>query len=144
MNIGGFGFELYLTASQTFPAGFSITQFADDADPYDNPSIQLRDKAMGLNGDLITWGKAQPNLITISVIPGSDDDLNLQAIADANKVGKGRFPVDDLITIVGFYPDGSAINLQNGTMTDAPMSNSVASAGRLKSKTYGFAFEAIE
>lgn len=73
-DISGVGLRVTIVASNTFPSGITITQFADDADPFDVPSMQLADKAMGLNGDLITWSKASPLTPTINVIPGSEDD----------------------------------------------------------------------
>jgi len=140
-DISGFGLRINVIASATFPAGVVLTQFADDSDPFDLPSIQLADKAMGLNGDLVTWSKSNPININLSLIAGSDDDRNLSVLADANRVGKDKLGARDLITLVGIYPDGRVITLANGRITDAMIGNSVASAGRLKSKTYSFAFE---
>jgi hypothetical protein len=140
-NIGGFGLTILMRASITFPAGFTITQFADDADPFDIPSIQIRDKGMGLNGDLVSWGKAQPVNIKISVIPDSADDINLAILLRTNKVGAGRNPVTDTINLVGTYPDGNIIVLNNGVITDGPPASGVASSGRMKSKEYSFSFE---
>jgi len=34
-DISVFGIRVQLVASETFPAGISLTQFADDADPFD-------------------------------------------------------------------------------------------------------------
>ena len=140
-NIGGFGLTVLLTASVTYPVGLPLTHFADDADPFDQPDIQIRDKGMGLNGDLITWGKAQPVPISISVIPNSADDIALNILLKANKVGAGSRPVNDVINMVGTYPDGTFVVLTNGALTDGPVASSVASSGRLKSKTYKFVFE---
>jgi hypothetical protein len=140
-NIGGFGLKIFVNASVTFPIGFLVTQFADDGDPFDVPNIQIRDKAMGLNGDLVSWGKAQPVNIKISLIPDSQDDINFTILAKTNKVGLGRNPVNDVINMVGTYPDGSVVVLTNGVMTDAPLGSSVASSGRMKSKEYSFSFE---
>jgi hypothetical protein len=142
-NISGFGAVVTLVASGTFPAGFVLTQFADDADPLDMPSISIGDTAMGLNGDLITWRKAVPLPATLSVIPGSDDDINLAILAAANRSGKGTVPANDIITITIVYPDGTVVTLINGVITDAPFGKSIASAGRLKSKSYAFKFEGV-
>lgn len=143
-DISGFGLSINLVASITFPGGIDITQFADDADPFDNPSIQLRDKAMGLNGDLVVWSKAVPIPFTLNVIPNGEDDDNLQVLAVANRVGKGRRAVQDIITITVNYPDGAQITLSNGAITDAMLGNGVASAGRMKTKAYPFVFENID
>lgn len=141
-DISAFGLRVTIFASITFPNGIDITQFADDADPLDQPSQQLRDKAMGLNGDMVTWAKANSIPATISVIPGSEDDLNLQVLAEANRTGKGKRAVQDVITMVVSYGgDQDQVTLTDGVITDAIIGNAVASAGRLKSKPYVFAFE---
>lgn len=140
-DISGFGLRIQIRASVTFPAGINITQFADDADPFDSPSIQQTDKAMGLNGDLITWSKANPLLVTLNVVPGSDDDKNLAVLAEANRVGKGKNGARDIITMTAIYPDGTTVTYTQGALTDATPAKSVASAGRMKSRPYMFAFE---
>lgn len=142
-NVSGFGLQVNLVASVTFPAGVVLTQFADDADPFDLPSIKLSETAMGLNGDMVSWSKAAPTTVTLNVIPGSEDDLNLEILADANRVGKGKTVARDEITLTGTYPDGHTITLSGGVITDAMPGNGVASAGRLKTKAYAFAFESI-
>lgn len=140
-EISGFGLRIRLVASETFGSGIDLTQFADDGDPFDIPSIQIRDKAMGLNGDLITWSKANPIGVTINLIPGSEDDKNVAALLEANRVGRGKSAVRDVITLTGIYPDGSSVSLTEGKITDGMPGNAVASAGRLKSKAYSFVFE---
>ena len=142
-DISGFGYQLRLIATSTFPTGFTITQFADDADPFDLPSLQIGDTAMGLNGDLISWAKANPIVTSISVIPNSQDDINLSVLLEANRVGKGKNSARDNIILTGIYPDGRTITLTSGKITDGMVGNSVASAGRLKTKTYTFKFENV-
>lgn len=143
INISGFGTEIQLTASNTFPAGFNISQFADDADPLDVPSVQIADTAMGLNGDLLAWSKANSIKITINVIPGSDDDKNLSILLDANRVARGKLSAKDTITLTIIYPDGSHGTLGDGVITDGMPVNSIQSAGRKKTKAYMFAFESV-
>jgi len=142
-DVSAFGARVQLIASNTFPAGVSITQFADDADPFDMPSMQIADKAMGVNGDLITWSKATPLPLTLSVIPNSDDDKNLAILFEANRVGKGKQGARDVVSIIVVYPDGRVTALTQGKITDGSPANSLASSGRMKSKTYGFAFESM-
>ena len=140
-NISGFGLQIQLKASNTFPFGINITQFADDTDPLDAPSVQIMDKGMGLNGDLVTWSMATPTTMTIAVIPDSDDDRNLSILFENNRVKKGASSSKDVIDATITYPDDSIVNLTNGKLTDGMPFNSAASAGRLKSKTYAFVFE---
>lgn len=142
-DISGFGAKVQVVADKTFPSGFNLSQFADDTDPFDFPSVQIADKAMGLNGDLITWAKASPKTVAVAVVPGSEDDRNLQALYDANTVGKGKSSAGDKITITVAYPDGKTLTLSEGRLTDGPPGVGVASAGRLKTSTYQFAFENV-
>lgn len=143
MDIGGFGSQVTIFADQTFPNGLTITEFADDADPIDSPSIQIRDKAMGLNGRMVTWGKAQPVLLTLNVIPDTDDDINLALLFDSNRIARGKRPVKDNIDATVIYPDGTAKNFQSGVPTDYMPTNNVASSARFKTKPYSFAFESM-
>lgn len=142
-NISVFGLRAQVVASETFPAGFTVTQFADDADPVDTPSMQIRDKAMGVNGDLITWSKANPIPLTLNVVPGSEDDFNLSVLFESNRVGKGKFGARDVVSIILLYPSGDVAAFSQGVITDGPPANGAQSSGRLKSKAYSFAFENV-
>lgn len=142
-DISVFGIRVQVVASQTFPSGINITQFADDADPFDAPSMQIRDKAMGVNGDLISWSKANPIPVTLNVVPNSEDDKNLSVLFEANRVGKGKQGARDVISITAVYPDGKTASFTQGVITDGPPANSAQSSGRMKSKAYAFAFENV-
>ena len=121
--------------------GFPVTQFADDSDPIDIPAIDIADSAMGLNGDLITWSTANPITATLNVVPGSENDIELAILLESNRVGRGKTGARDIITMSIIYPSGNFVNLTNGIITSGSASSSVASAGRLKSKSYNFTFE---
>lgn len=140
-DITGFGTVVTLIATTTFPVGFQVTEFADDADPLDFASVKIADTAMGLNGDLIAWAKAVPLPMVLNVIPGSQDDVNLSLLANVNRVGKGKSSPYDLITATVIYPDGTQITLTGGKMTDATFGKSISSAGRIKTRSYAFSFE---
>lgn len=143
INISGFGLEARITASNTFPNGFLVTEWADDADPLDTGDVDLADTGMGLNGDLVVWARPQGIEVTLSVIPKSDSDLNLAVLADANRIAKDKPISRDVIGIVFTYPDGQVVTMSKGIIVSAPMLSQVASAGRLKTKTYKFRFEQI-
>jgi len=135
------GVAVRCMASNTFPTGFTITAWADDADPFDLPAMDIAATAMNVNGDLVTWSAPNPIAITINVIPGSEDDDNLAVIFEANRAGRNKLMARDVITLVGTYPDGAMIALSEGKMTNGVPGRSVASAGRLKTKQYQFSFQ---
>jgi len=140
-DISGTGFSLTFKFSNTFPAGIQVTAFADDADPWDAPSLDIATPSMNVNGDLITFSSPQPLVRTINVIPGSEDDTNLSIAYEANRVGRGKRSARDIVTVVATWPDGSTETLSNGKMTTGMSGKSLASAGRIKSRSYGFAFQ---
>jgi hypothetical protein len=140
-DITATGTIVNIIGSTTFPLGFPITQFADDADPLDFASIQIADTAMGLNGDLISWSRAIAIPMTLNVLPGGVDDLNLQILAEANRVGRGRVSALDIITATIIYPDASLITLTNGKLIEYNPGKGIASSARLKTRTYTFSFE---
>lgn len=140
-DISAFGLRIILRASNTFPQGVVLTQFADDADPFDTPSQQIADKGMGLNGDMVTWSKANPIVATLNVIPDTDDDRALSVLFEANRVGRGKASARDVITLVACYPGGRTVTYTPGKITDGTPGRPVSSAGRMKTKPYTFAFE---
>ena len=140
-DISATGISLLIKADKTFPNGFTVTQFADDADPFDLPSLEIAATAMNVNGELVTWSSPQPINPTLNVIPGSEDDNNLATLFEANRAAAGKTVARDIITIVATYPDGSTVTLSNGKLTSGFPGKSIASAGRMKSKAYSFMFQ---
>ena len=140
-DVSVFGLSVRLVATKTFPVGITLTQFADDGDPIDSPSVQIADAGMGPNGDLVHWSKANPLPVTLNVIPDSDDDKNLNILFQANRPKRGSLPAGDKVTITVVYPNGSRATYSNGIITDGMPGLSAASAGRLKTRAYAFKFE---
>jgi len=140
-DVSSNGLIVHVIASETLPTGFPITNFADDGDSIDVPATPLADKAMGPNGDLVTWAKASPVNLTINIIPNSLEDRLMSLIANANRAGKGKQSANDIITVIAYFPSGSVHTYANGRITDSSPGNSATSAGRMKSKPYTFTFE---
>lgn len=140
-DISGTGFALTIKFSNTFPQGIQVTAFADDADPWDAPSLDIATPSMNVNGDLVVFSAPQALTRTVNVVPGSDEDTNLSIAYEANRVGRGKRSARDIVTIVATWPDGSTETLSNGKMTTGMSGKSLASAGRIKSRSYGFAFQ---
>jgi len=139
-DISVFGLQGNIVASKTFPNGFTVSAFADDADPLDSPDIDLADMAIGPNGDTTCWSRPQLIEIVINVIPQSQDDLNLTALADANRVAKNKSSARDSITIIWTYPNGMTVTASDGKLVTGNVVQSGNSAGKTKSKRYAFRF----
>lgn len=144
IDIGAFGLSVTIFADTTFPNGFTITEFADDADPMDVPTIQIVDKAMTLNGRMVSWKKPVAVEITFNVIPGGQDDINLGILFDNNRAVAGSLPINDNITAVSALPDGTTRSYGGGVTDSYMPGTSVASSARKKTKVYKFSFESAQ
>lgn len=140
-DVSATGLSLTIRASVTFPQGFTFTEFADDADGWDAPAIDIATVAMNLNGDMVVYSSPVPLVRTINAIPGSPGQRNLALIYEANRVARGKRPARDIITVIANYPDGSTETLSTGKMTNGMPGKSVASAGRVKTNAYSIAFQ---
>lgn len=143
INVSGFGASIRLVASNTFPNGVTLSDFADDADPIDAPDLQISEAAMGLNGDLVVWNRANPLEVGVNIIPTSESDVNLDVLAAANRVGKRKNSAKDVITLVLTYPSGMVITLNKGTLTTGSVIPGIQSPGRVKTRQYRFKFENV-
>jgi len=135
------GVSYRFISSIIFPAGFTITEWADDSDPFDLPELEIATPSMNLNGDLIVFSKPEPVLITLNVIPDSDADRNLAIVFEANKSGKGRRQAGDICTLIGVYPNGNTTRLSEGKMISGTPGLGVDSSGKGKTASYKFAFQ---
>lgn len=140
-DVSGTGLSILVKASVTFPQGILCTCFPDDNDPLDFPDVTITEYGMGLNGDLITWTSPQALPFNLSVVPGTEEDIALEFLLEANRAAKDKKSAKDVITIVVNYPDGTIRTLKNGKIISGPFGKGVTSGGKIKNPTYGFAFE---
>lgn len=140
-DVSGAGLSVKIVAVPLFPQGIDITEFADDEDALSVPNVTLREYAMGLNGDLVSWITPNPIVLTIGVLPGSEADKNLGLILDADKYEKNKLNIPQSISMVINYADGTSKVLPVGVMTEGPALSSVQSSKRVGTKTYTFVFE---
>ena len=143
VNISGFGLKLNIVALQTFPMGFDIESFADDADALFIDDTETSGYEMDFDGSLVAYDKAAPILVAVSVIPNSEDDINLKLLLQSRKASFKWLPIQDVTTMVVTYPDRGRVVFSNGTIVSGPMADSILSSGRRKSNTYRFAFGAF-
>src|ERR1700692_3740129 len=133
INISAFGISLAIIASNTFPNGYTITEFAHDADAVDAPDHEVGDTGMGPNGDLVIWNRPVPLEIAYNMIPSSPGDINSNILLEANRAGKGKTSARDIITLVMTYPSGRVVMLNPGTIVTGTLLQPVLAEGRLKS-----------
>lgn len=140
IDISGFGTGIVIVAVQSFPTGFSLSQFADDVDPISSREIEPIGYEMLFDGDIATFDKAAPVEVTVSVIPGSEDDINLKILLQNKKSARAIFPIPDITTMIITYPDGGRVILSKGSIIKGPVVDSVLSTGRRKSNSFTFVF----
>ena len=140
-DVSGTGLSILVRASKTFPQGILCTAFADDTDPMDIPEITITESGMGLNGDLVTYSSPQAIPFSLSLIPGTEEEIAMSFLLEANRVAKGKKSANDVITMVINYPDGTKVVLNPGKITGGLPGKGVASDGRIKTPTYNFVFE---
>lgn len=143
-NVSGFGTTATIVASQTFPQGINITQFADDADSLDMPELTVAESGMGLNGTHVVWSKPNVMDITVNVIPTTSNDINLAILLEANRVAEGKNGARDVITMVINYPDGRVATLSDGIIVSGIPIHPVAQSGRSKTRPYKFRFTKVD
>jgi hypothetical protein len=140
INISGFGTTITVVALSSFPMGFSLSQFADDQDPLVVEEIEPTGYEMLYDGSLFAFDKAAPVRLTVSVIPGSDDDINLKILLQARKGAASIIPLPDQTSVIISYPNGGRVMLTNGTITKGPLADSILQTGRKRGNTYSFVF----
>jgi hypothetical protein len=142
INIGAHGLSIQLIALQSFPMGFSLSQFADDVNPLDVKDTEPFGYELLYDGEMFAFDKANVIELSISVIAGSDDDINLKILLQSRKGGARIAPIPDAVTLVISYPTGTVM-LTKGTILAGPLADTVLADGRKKGNTYRFAFSAF-
>lgn len=140
-NVSVNGSSARLVASFTFPTGFDLIKFADDADPFDISDNTVASHGSGINGDLVVWSTANGIEISVSVLPGTDEANNLAILWSSNKVAVGKVAVKDILTLVINLPNGKQQIYSGGALISGPAGISGSSDGRQKTQTYSMVFE---
>lgn len=133
-----------------------ITQFSDEGTPFECPDIDVSTNAKNLNGQMISSRTPSVYPVSITVIPGSEEDLFLQrrlaeaAIQPGKVTSIGELEVSSLIVSIPAINESgegsSAIDytFKNGRLKSGPMGPSSSAEGRMSARTYTFEFEKYE
>lgn len=142
-DISSTGLSFRVVASNTYPSGLTLTEVADGTDPLDIPEVVVAEAAMTANGTLVTWSAPKPIAIKVALVPGSEDDIAMQYLFDANRAAKGKRLARDKLQFIGNYPDGGTITLAEGKCISYMPGRSATSAGRYKDSVYAMTFENV-
>ena len=133
-----------------------ITQFSDEGTPFECPDVDVSTNAKNLNGQMISSRTPSIYPVSITVIPGSEDDIFLQrrladaAIQPGNVKSVAALAISSLIVsipAINESGEGShAIDytFKNGRLKSGPMGPSTSAEGRMSARTYTFEFEKYE
>ena len=134
----------------------TITQFSDEGTPFECPDIDVSTNAKNLNGQMVSSRTPSVYPVSITVIPGSEEDMFLQrrlaeaAIQPGNVTSIAELAISSLIVsfpAIDESGEGShAIDytFTNGRLKGGPMGPSSSAEGRMSARTYTFEFEKYE
>lgn len=131
-----------------------INQFSDEGTPFECPDVDLSENKKNLNGEMISSRAPTVYPVSVTVIPGSDNDKELIRAAHKAALIKGSVAnINQLIVeqITLFVPniDGSAegratgrtYTFKNGRFKSSPTGPSSSAEGRMSARTYTFEME---
>lgn len=126
----------------------TINQFSDEGTPFEAPDIEVSENAKNLNGEMISSRKPSVYILSVTVIPMSDNDKDLQNFLQKSAIFPGNYTdIKDLwcnctVTIPGQNGEGTrTYNYYNGRIKSGPTGPSTSAEGRMASRTYTFEFE---
>ena len=134
----------------------TITQFSDEGTPFECPDVDVSTNAKNLNGQMVSSRTPSVYPVSITVIPGSEEDMFLQrrlaeaAIQPGNVTSIAELAISSLIvSIPAINESGEGSNaieytFKNGRLKSGPMGPSTSAEGRMSARTYTFEFEKYE
>lgn len=140
IDISAFGTGINIVATTSFPYGFPLSQFADDEDPISIEDLEVSGFEKLYDGSIFTFDKTSPVLLSVGVMPNTDDDANLKILMQMRKSSQHILPLPDTTSMVITYPDGGRVILSNGTILKGAIADSITAQGRKKGNVYHFVF----
>lgn len=144
IDISTAGSGITIFTLRSFPMGFRLSAFADDADALDVEQTEVTGFERLYDGTIFSYDKNSPVLLSVGIIPNTDDDINLKILLQSRKPAKATIPIADDVTMVIGYADGGRNVLSNGVILGGAMADSLLASGRKKSNVYHFAFGAFD
>jgi hypothetical protein len=142
-NLSAFGTGITVVALSTFPVGFSLSEFADDSDPLVIDDVEPVGSENLVDGSIFFFDKAAPVKVVVSLIAGSQDDLNCKILLQARKGSSSIINIPDITSLVINYPSTGLVAFSEGSIVSGPLGDSIQQSGRFKGNKYTFMFGAF-
>lgn len=143
INISGYGLKATIVAVQTFPSGFTVKSFADSTNALTFEIMEPVGYKVLFDGSLFCFDKGAPVIVSIGVLPQTDDDINLKLLLTSKKSTSSWAEFLDITSMVVNYPDGGKVVLSNGSIISGPVGDTVLASGRRDCNVYKFAFGTV-
>jgi hypothetical protein len=140
IDVSAFGAGITIVALTSFPMGFSLSSFSDDEDPLNVEQLEVSGYEKLYDGSIFTFDKTSPVLLSVGVMPNTDDDTNLKILLQMRKSSPQLLPLPDTTSMVITYPDGGRIVLSDGSILSGAIADSLTAQGRKKGNVYHFVF----
>lgn len=138
--------------SSGIPPLINITKFADDSNPIDVEHVEVTGHGINVMGELVTWEKPAAYILSISVLSGTEDDINLRMLLEESHARSGGnlanlAPTLNLRKSIGKRNILGIVNTEdsetytNGKIVNGRPGAAIDSEGRKLTNTYSFVFE---
>lgn len=132
----------------------TIRRFSEEGTPFECPDVDLSDNRKNLNGEMISSRMPAVYTVSVTVIPNTDEDIELQRLAQKSSLMSGSVAkiseilIDSImvkIPEINHSDDDGAVlrtfTWSHGRMKSAPTGPSSSAEGRLAARTYTFEME---
>lgn len=129
-------------------AGITINNFMDDANPVEFPDVEVSGVGVNCNGIMIRHAKPNVVIMSVTVIPGSQEDHKLYDLwmsyrvqNGINNAGVWEKSLTGSVSTKGNR--SSNYSFSGGTMVSGPGGPSANGEGKMTGRTYTFAFAVV-
>jgi hypothetical protein len=133
----------------------TITEFSDEDTPLECSEIEVTGNAITLNGQLVLWRKPSAYMVSVTVIPRSENDLTLSKMLYQSRVCPARaVAVSDLwskmtikcprINESGNTRAVDTYKFSNGRILSGPTGPASNSEGKMSARKYTFVFQDLD
>lgn len=156
IDISAVGAKVVITHSSG-GTPIEITHFSDEGTPFEASEVEVSTNQKNLNGDMISSRTPSVYSVSVTVVPGTDDDLALNKLLQEAALMPGGVTAVKKLWITSLELWIPRINESNdkalsghkykwssGRIKSGPTGPSTSAEGRLSARTYTFEFEKYE